>query len=103
MIEAEIFRMLKRIEHKLDHLTRQQEVIIMQGLTDLQNNVGQLVNVVGQVKSSISALNSQIASLQATIAAGGDNDADVEAQAQAVADQVSILNGLVNPPATPAA
>lgn len=72
----------------------------MQGLTDLQNNVGILVSTVTSVKELVSSLQSQISTLQATIAAGGDNDADVETQAQAVAAQVASLSALVNP--TPA-
>lgn len=74
----------------------------MQGLTDLQNEVTQLVAVVGGIKTLVQGLNAQIATLQATISAGGDNDADVETQAQALKDQVDQLNAIVNPP-TPAA
>lgn len=73
---------------------------IMQGLTDLQNEVTALTGAVSQIKSLVGGLQAQIATLQATIAAGGDNDAEVEAQAQAIATQVSNLNSLVNPTST---
>jgi hypothetical protein len=73
---------------------------IMQGLTDVQNAVASLTTIVGQVKSSVATLQAQIVSLQATIAAGGDNDADVEAQAQAINAQVASLNAIVNPAST---
>lgn len=72
----------------------------MQGLDDLKTDVVTLITVVGQVKTAAAALQSQIASLQATIAAGGDNDADVETQAKAVADQVTALNVMLNPTTT---
>jgi len=75
------------------------EAAIMTGLTDLQNEVTALVSAVGGIKTLVSGLQAQIAQLQATIAAGGDNDADVEAQAQAIKAQVDTLNGIVNPPA----
>ena len=76
----------------------------MQGLTDLQTQVTALTTAVGGIKTLVSGLQSQISTLQATIAAGGDNDADVETQAQAIAAQVASLNAIVNPtPAAPAA
>lgn len=75
-----------------------------QGLTDLQNNVTALAAEVANVKTFVANLNTQITQLQATIAAGGDNDAAVETQAQAIASQITSLNGIVNPiPAPPAA
>lgn len=69
----------------------------MQGLIDLQNQVTILTTVVGSIKSLVSGLQAQVTALQATIAQGGDNDADVEAQAQALGAQVAALNTLVNP------
>lgn len=69
----------------------------MTGLTDLQNAVTGLTTEVGLVKTAVGALNAQIVTLQATIAAGGDNDADVEAQAKAISAQVAILDGIINP------
>ena len=75
----------------------------MQGLTDLQNSVTSLTTVVGQVKTLVGGLQAQIATLNATIVAGGDNDADVEAQAVALKAQVDSLNAVVNPtPVVPA-
>lgn len=73
------------------------EIKIMQGLDDLKEAVGSLATTVGAVKLAVATLNTQIATLQATIAAGGDNDADVETQAQAIAKSVSDLNGIINP------
>ncbi len=75
----------------------------MNGLLDLKNAVSSLTSEVSEVKTAVANLQSQIASLQATISAGGDNDADVEAQAKAINDQVTALNNIVNPPAAPAA
>lgn len=88
-----IFTLLTKLYHNQGE--------IMQGLTDLQTQVTALTTAVGGIKTLVSGLQSQITSLQATIAAGGDNDADVEAQAKAIAAQVSSLNAIVNP--TPAA
>lgn len=72
---------------------------IMQGLDDLKVNVASLVSKVEQVKASVADLNTKIAALNAIIAAGGDNDDEVEAQAKAIADQVAVLSGIVNPTA----
>lgn len=69
----------------------------MQGLTDLEKNVGTLASEIGVVKAAVTDLKNQISTLQATVAAGGDNDADVETQAQAVAASVASLDAIVNP------
>lgn len=93
--------MIKLLGLILNLLTKQhnQGEMIMQGLTDLQNEVTALATAVGGIKTLVTQLQSQISTLQATIAAGGDNDADVEAQAQAIKTQVDQLNAIVNPPA----
>jgi hypothetical protein len=89
MILEQVTILINRIE--------KMEVHMLQGLTDLQNEVTALATVVGSVKTLVSGLQAQITQLQATIAAGGDNDADVEAQAVALKAQVDALNGIVNP------
>lgn len=69
----------------------------MQGLTDLQNDVAAIGNSIGAVRQLVLSLQVQITTLQATIAAGGDNDADVAAQAKLLEGNIADLNAIVNP------
>lgn len=69
----------------------------MTGLDDLKQAVVDLQTTVAGIKGVVSSLKDQIASLNATIAAGGDNDVDVEAQAKAIEASIADLNAVVNP------
>lgn len=75
----------------------------MQGLTDLQNNdktltvaVKAATDLIASQATTIAAQSKQITDLEAQVAANGDADSAVEAEAQIVAEQTTALNTAVS-------